>query len=70
MALDTGRGKLYDAMKTLKAQWQWVQSKWKDVAQRDFEETYWDPLVLQVDAVIRATDRLGQQLRRLKEDCA
>ncbi|MGE3808299.1 MAG: hypothetical protein AB7K24_26865 [Gemmataceae bacterium] len=69
MALDTGRGKIYDGLKSLRADWDSVQRVWNDPVRRDFEENFWKELEVQVDATLRGTDRLSQVLIQMKRDC-
>jgi hypothetical protein len=69
MPLSTGRAKLFNAMKTLRAQWRRVQDVWEDPVARHFEDTTWTTLDEQVQAELRATDRLDQLLAQFFRDC-
>jgi hypothetical protein len=70
MALSTGRAKLYDGMKILRAQWEHIQEVWKDPVRADFEENYWNVLEVQVQNAVRGIDRMDQVLTKLRRDCS
>lgn len=70
MALYTGRAKLYDGMKTLKAHWEQVQQIWNDPVRREFEEKYWHELEVQLQGALRGIDRMDQVLTKLRRDCS
>lgn len=70
MALYTGRAKLYDGMKTLRAHWDQIQELWKDPVRQDFEENYWKALELQMQSALRGIDRMDQVLTKLRRDCS
>jgi hypothetical protein len=69
MPLSTGRGKLFNGLKTLRAKWQRVQDVWDDSVNREFEETVFKPLDDETQAAIRATDRMDQVLGQLFREC-
>lgn len=70
MALSTGRSKLHDAHKTLRAHWEAVEGVWKDSVRRDFEDNYWKPLEPEIHATLRGIDRLAQVLQQVHNDCS
>ena len=69
MALSTGRTKLYNALKTLRIHWEAMQEIWNDPVRQDFEENFWKVLDPQVQATLRATDRLDQVLTKMHREC-
>lgn len=69
MALSTGRGKIYNGLKNMRAEWESIQRVWNDPVRRDFEENFWAGLEVQVDSTLRGIDRLAQVLIRVKNDC-
>jgi hypothetical protein len=69
MPLSTGRAKLFNAHKTLRARWERVQDVWNDAVRRDFADNVWKVLDDQVQTTLRATDRLDQVLGQLFRDC-
>jgi hypothetical protein len=69
MSLGVGRNKLHDALDALDARWQETRKRWGDVVREDFEENYWAPVGPDVQAALRAMDRLTQVLARLRQDC-
>jgi hypothetical protein len=70
MPLSTGRGKLFNSLKVLRARWERVQDVWSDAVAKDFEETVWNGLDAQVQATLRGTDRLDQILGQFFRDCS
>lgn len=69
MPLNTGHGKLFNAMKTLRPHWEHIKDIWNDPVRRDFEENFWNPLDAHVGSTLRATDRLDQVLISMFRDC-
>jgi len=70
MSLDTGRYQLYAAMKSLRERWERTQETWRDAIRRDFAEDFWEPLEQRVQAALTAIDRLGQVMKRAREECS
>jgi hypothetical protein len=70
MKLSTGRMQLHSSYKDLKPRWEDVQDSWDDVVQRDFDEKYLKPLDEQIQATLRAMDRLAEVMAQLHQDCA
>jgi hypothetical protein len=70
MSLDAGRNSLMKAYKNLQQRWFEVQRYWHDVVQKDFAERHWEPLEPSVVGVVAATDRLGQILVRIQQECS
>ncbi len=60
MRVDGARGKLHDAHKTLKAQWEFVQMVWNDQNKKEFEEKIYIPLDQLTNELGRAIDQLAQ----------
>ncbi len=69
MNLSTGRMQLNSSYKDLKPHWQDVQESWHDIVQRNFEETYLEPLDEQLQSALRAMDRLAEVMARMQQDC-
>lgn len=66
---EAGRGKLYNALKALRLQWQQMAEQWGDAPRAEFEAQVWDPLDgLSADA-LRAMDQLAQLFQRIRQDC-
>lgn len=70
MSLAAGWAELNEAMKVLRMRWEDTRAGWKDVAAADFEAHHWDPLVAQVEATLRAMDRLSPILHRAHRECS
>ena len=69
MKVDAGRGKLYDAHKTLRLKWEEAQTVWHDGVSKEFEEKVWEPLDMQSCDVLRAIDRLSQLFIQMRNEC-
>jgi hypothetical protein len=69
MRVDSGRGRLYDAHKTVRLRWAEVQTVWQDQNMKDFEEKVWEPLDMQSCEMLRAIDRLGQLFTQVRNQC-
>jgi hypothetical protein len=70
MELGTGWTQLNNSFKVLNAHWDGLKQEWRDNAQADFENRYWNPLEAQVRAVLRAMDRLAPHLAKAREECS
>jgi hypothetical protein len=69
MRVDDGRGKLYDAHKTVRLRWEEAQTLWRDANMKDFEERVWQPLDMETAEMLQAIDRLNQLFRQVRNDC-
>jgi hypothetical protein len=69
MTLTTGRSKLVDALKVLTVHWEAARDGWDDTAGRQFEESYVEPIAPQVQAAVRAMDRLASVISQMRHDC-
>jgi len=70
MSLSVGSSKLNDALKELRARWEDTRARWQDEVAQDFEDHYWQPLEIQVQATLRALDQLTQELARARQECS
>ena len=70
MSLSVGSSKLNDAFKELRARREDTRASWKDEVAQDFEEHYWRPLEIQVQATLRGLDQLAQELARARQECS
>ena len=70
MELGTGWTQLNNSFKVLNSHWDGLKQEWRDQAQADFENRYWNPLEAQVKAVLRAMDRLAPHLAKAREECS
>lgn len=70
MKIDAGRGKLYDAHKVIRSQWDAVSETWGDSVKAEFEEQVWDPLDQYTADGLRAIDRLAQILNECRRACS
>jgi hypothetical protein len=69
MTLTTGRTKLVEALKVLTVRWEDARDGWDDQAGRDFEATYVEPIAPQVQAAVRAIDRLAAVIGQMRHEC-
>jgi hypothetical protein len=70
MSLSVASSKLNDAFKELCARWEDTRACWKDEVAHDFEDHYWRPLEIQVQAALRGLDQLAQELARARQECS
>jgi len=70
MSLSVGSSKLNDAIKELRAHWEDTHGRWQDDVAQDFEDHYWQPLEIQVQATLRGLDQLSQELARARQECS
>jgi hypothetical protein len=69
MTLTTGRAKLVDSLKVLAVRWEAARDGWDDQAGRDFEEKHVEQIAPQVQAAIRAIDRLAAVIHQMRHEC-
>lgn len=69
MSLSTGRSQLFSSMKTCNEHWEETKRYWHDPVCQDFEETWLVPLAEEVEATLRAIDRLANVLEAMRRDC-
>jgi hypothetical protein len=69
MTLTTGRTKLLESYKALLAHWEETRIGWGDLAGREFEEDHWEPIEPQVQAALRAIDRLAAVIGQMRHEC-
>jgi len=69
MTLTTGRAKLVESLKVLLVHWEETRAGWDDSAGKMFEETYLEPMAPQVQAAVRAIDRLSAVLTQMRHEC-
>jgi hypothetical protein len=69
MQLNTGRSQLYGAIKGTAEHWEEVKRVWRDAVRADFEENCFLPLQQQVNATLRAIDRLAVIASQMQQEC-
>jgi hypothetical protein len=69
MTLTTGRTKLVESLKVLAARWEAAREGWDDVAGREFEADCVEPIAPQVQAAVRAIDRLAAVVSQMRHEC-
>lgn len=60
---------LQHAMKTLNMRWEDARETWQDNVARRFGEEYIEPLPPQVEAALKAINRLSSAFARAREEC-
>jgi hypothetical protein len=69
VSVTTAQLDMHSALKDLRVRWEDVSAVWNDAVRREFENQHWEPLVQRVVAALRAMDRLGPVLMKLRQDC-
>lgn len=69
MKPESGRGKLYSALKTARRRWQSTTDVWNDSAREEFERQVWVPLEAISTEALHAMDQLGQLFAQIRRDC-
>lgn len=69
MSLTAGYMDLNAALKDLTVRWDELAQVWHDAVRQEFEKETWDPLVARTGAALRAMDRLGPTLLKMRRDC-
>ncbi len=69
MKTDAGRGRLHDALQTIRRRWDETEPHWTDQVRQEFEEKTWTPLLLLTEDVLRALDRLNLVFRQARTEC-
>ena len=69
MKIDAGRGRLYDALKTIRLRWDEVAVHWNDSMRKEFEEKIWGELEQLTTDALRAMDQLSQVFIQVRQDC-
>jgi hypothetical protein len=69
MGLYEGRGQLTKAMKTLMLRWNDTKGSWEDVRSEDFENTYLQPLEMDLRNTVAAMDHMAIILHQIRRDC-
>jgi hypothetical protein len=67
--LTTGQARLNTAMQTLGHIWNDSAEKWNDVARRQFEQQYIEPLPAVVRSALEAINRMSGVLTRMEQEC-
>jgi len=68
--LNTGRSKLKQSFQTLQVRWDNLCQGWDDAARREFGENHWEPVGPDVQAALRAIDRLAAVLSQMQNECS
>jgi hypothetical protein len=69
MTLTTGRSKLVEGLKVLNVRWEAARDGWDDMAGREFEKNHFEPIAPQVQATVRAIDRLAAVINQMRHEC-
>jgi hypothetical protein len=69
MSLTSGYMDLNSALKDLTVRWEELAQVWQDAVRHEFERDTWEPLVARTAAALRAMDRLGPVLLKMRQDC-
>lgn len=69
MSLDAGRGRLYDALKTLQSHWDVTEPYWNDTMRLQFVEQILTPLQDYASAALQAIAQMDVILHQMRRDC-
>lgn len=69
MSTSAGLGRLKQAAKDLRAQWNETQAAWHDENGQRFEERYIIPLLARVRSVELALSHMAAVLQEVRHDC-
>ena len=69
MSINVAKANLMDAVKQLRIRWSHISSSWDDVARRQFEKDFLDPLEGKVRQAIKGLDHVSELQERAKREC-
>jgi hypothetical protein len=69
MSLDAGRGRLYNAVKTLQGHWDLTEPHWNDTMRLQFVEQVLTPLQELSNTALQAIDQMEVVLHQMRRDC-
>jgi hypothetical protein len=64
----SGKTKLNNAAKALRAHWEATEDGWRDQVRRDFEERQIEPVITQAVVTARAMDDLAELFAKIYRD--
>jgi hypothetical protein len=68
--LDSGRGMLYEALKTLEGHWQAIEPHWQDQMAQQFTDTVLTPLRDMTAATLQGSEQLQALLAQMRRECS
>ena len=69
LRLHEGTAKLKTALKNTRLAWDATEATWKDDVRRAFAEKHLEPMEADIEATLRAVQRLREVLARAEKDC-
>jgi hypothetical protein len=69
MMLESGRARLYSALKTLQGQWEATEPHWRDSMSMEFTEKVLQPLQDMTTEALRGIDQLEALLHTMQREC-
>jgi hypothetical protein len=70
VSLNAASLQISNSLKAARVVWEDTRERWDDVVAIDFQKNYWEPLKVQVDALLVAMDRLSPVLDRAVRECS
>ena len=70
MRLTTGRTKLKQSYENLMLRWEDTKEGWDDASRRAFDKDHLEPVTPELQATLRACDRLTAILSQMEHDCS
>jgi hypothetical protein len=68
--MSTGSTKLQYGLKNLRARWEETKESWSDQVSEEFDRKHLNPMETQVSATIRAMEKLGEIIAKVRRDCS
>ncbi|HEV3122595.1 MAG TPA: hypothetical protein VGY53_11860 [Isosphaeraceae bacterium] len=65
-----GSTKLQYALQNLRMRWEEAQEMWNDSVRVDFDNKHLKPLETQVSATVRAMEKIGEIMAKMKQECS
>jgi hypothetical protein len=69
MSINVAKANLMDALKQLRIRWIAVSSGWDDVARRQFEKDFLDPLEAKIRNAVKGLDHVSELQDRVRREC-
>lgn len=69
MSINVAKANLMDAVKQLRIRWSHISSSWDDIARRQFEKDYLDPLEAKVRQALKGLDHVSELQERARREC-
>ena len=69
MSINVSKANLLDAVKQLRIRWTIVAESWDDIARRQFEKDFLDPLDAKILAAAKGLEHVSELQERVRREC-